>query len=147
MGGGVGKLAIDSILLSNFDVVCYSTDFRFRQVKQLKRQCQTISDLCIPQKDLTPSLIPKYQLNICNENYKLEIMIFWREVQYLMQLFSCQHREQNIFKRNYEITVVILWRRVIFLDYNYKDCPLNLSFTFLKYIFGIEVWLIPFGIM
>jgi hypothetical protein len=34
------------------------------------------------------------------------IMIFWREVQYKMQPFSSQHREQHISKRNYEISVV-----------------------------------------
>jgi hypothetical protein len=35
------------------------------------------------------------------------IMIFQREVQYLMQPFSCQHGEQYISKKNYEITIVL----------------------------------------
>jgi hypothetical protein len=33
-------------------------------------------------------------------------MIFYREVQYLMQTFSCQHRKQHISKRNYKISLL-----------------------------------------
>ncbi len=76
-------------------------------------------------------------------------MIFWREVQDLLQPFSCQQREQHISKRNYEITVgqeIHIARLEL-----YKDGPLNLLFPFPKYSiylgFGIEFWLIHFGII
>ncbi len=62
-------------------------------------------------KKIQPSLIPKYQLNICNQNYKIQfrIMIFCRDA-----AFSWEHREQHIYKTNNEITVVILERRYMF---------------------------------
>ncbi len=67
-------------------------------------------------------------------------MIFRKEVQFLMQSFNCQHREQHISKRNYEITVV--QKIHISRIYKYKDGPLNFFISF-----SSEIWLIPFRIL
>jgi hypothetical protein len=59
-----------------------------------------------------------------------------------MQPFSCQHREQHISKRNYGIAVVEIHTSSLEL----QSWPLGFIISFfVKYIFGIEVWLIPFG--
>jgi hypothetical protein len=45
-----------------------------------------------------------------------------------------------------EVTVLVQEIHMFRLEL-LKDGPLNLFLPFLKYIFGIEVWLIPNGIM
>jgi hypothetical protein len=55
-----------------------------------------------------------------------------------MQPISCQHREQLISKWNYEITVVQEYGSLNFFLFLQKSIYLG---------FGIEVWLIPFGII
>ncbi len=87
--------------------------------------CKQFSIYVFPKKILL-TLIPKYQLNICNQNYdsKFRIMILDAAIQLSI------YREQKFFKRNFEITVVVLWRRFIRPDYIYRDVLLNLLLRF-----------------
>ncbi len=64
-------------------------------------------------------------------------MMFCREV----QLSAWEHHiPKGIMKLQ-------LYGRFIIPYENHKDGPLNLLFLFLKYMIGIDVWQIPFGIM
>ncbi len=95
------------------------------------RALQTIFHLCIPKKISQASLLisSKYF-------HQSGIIIFSREVQYWMQPFSCQQREQHIPKRNYEITVQCM--RFIFPNQSDNDGHLNLFITFSNvYIWGL----------
>ncbi len=55
-------------------------------------------------------------------------MIFWREVQYLIQPFSSQHREQHISKWNYAISVV-QETHIFTLELKRWSLELNISFS------------------
>jgi hypothetical protein len=50
----------------------------------------------------------KYQLNIYNQNYNIQILI----------ILFCQNREQHISKRNYEIKIVFLWK-ILYVQYGF----------------------------
>jgi hypothetical protein len=57
---------------------------------------------------------------------------------------AIQLREHHISKRNYEISVV---QKIHISKLEIKRWSLEFVIFFSKVYFGIEVWLIPFGIM
>ncbi len=65
-----------------------------------------------------------------------------------MQPFSCQHKEQHISKNNSEIKEV---QEIHISGLKLQRWPREFVISFSKvhiYLeFGIEVWLVPFGIM
>jgi hypothetical protein len=80
-----------------------------------------------------PLCIPKIYLAKPIIMFCLELLY---SIEYKMQPFSFQHREQHISQQDYEISVVEEIH-ISRLEPQSKDGPLNFLYPFLKYIVGI----------